>query len=378
MRVIVLEPDPSHGGGSEAVVLSVARGLASRGHEIVLLHDAHGSMMPAYQAFAVETLQRPLPGFARRSPIRTARGMATFVSAVRRSRAQAVVSSHLGYLRHAAVTRRMLGVPFLFHLGLPCVGDSFLLRWSYRNLGTGVAPSEHNAATWSAGGWPDSALHVVPNWVDVDTFVPAADRAAARRALGLPPDGRYVLFLGRICEQKGVTVLLRTFADLGPGYEDVKLLLVGPVAAGYGATLDTTLRAMPDACRGRVIVHPVSAHPERYYQVADVACVPSLGDEAFGLTVVEAMACGVPVLTSDLGMTRGLLGPDHSALLRDPGVVKEWVSGLREWLDDAGARDRCGVSLRKRAVERFGPGSGVSAYEAVLEGMLESRLGERA
>ncbi|MDQ3524023.1 MAG: glycosyltransferase family 4 protein [Chloroflexota bacterium] len=378
MRVMVLEPDPSHGGGSEAVVLSVARGLASRGHEIVLLHDAHGSMMPDYGAFAVETLQRRLPGFAKRSPITTARGMATIVGAVRRSRAQTVVSSHLGYLRHAAVTRRVLGVPFLFHLGLPCVGDSFLLQWSYRNLGTGVAPSEHNAATWSAGGWPDAAMRVVPNWVDVGTFAPAVDRVAARRAVGLPSDGRYVLFLGRICEQKGVTVLLRAFAGLGPGYEDVKLLLVGAVAPGYGATLDASLGAMPDACRARVIVHPVTAQPERYYQAADVACVPSLGDEAFGLTVVEAMACGVPVLTSALGMTHELLGPEHAALLREPGVVKEWVSGLRKWLDDADARGRCGASLRKRAVEQFGPGPGVAAYEAVLEGMLEIRVGGRA
>jgi glycosyltransferase involved in cell wall biosynthesis len=378
LKLLILEPVPAHGGGSEAVMLSLGRGLARRGHKVVLLHDQPGSMTSDYSEFAVDIDTRRLHGFSLRAPASTLRGISTLIASVRKCGAQAVLSSHLGYLRQAALVRRATGVPSLFHLGLPCVGSSPMLRWSYRNLGVGVAPSLHNAATWIEGGWPAGRVGVVPNWVDAERFRPASDVAARRRALELEPEGRYVLLLGRICEQKGVTILLRAFAALGSGYEDVVLLLVGGVSPAYSAVLDAELERMPGTLRSRVVVRPVTPHPEYYYQVADVACVPSMGDEAFGLTVIEAMACGVPVLTSTLGMTPEILGPEHSTLLRRPGDITHWTAGLQAWLDDPDQCRRVGASLRERVVAHYGPEHGLDGYERMLSEITVRSPGGRA
>ncbi|WP_345293614.1 glycosyltransferase family 4 protein [Luteimonas vadosa] len=375
MKLVVVEPTPAHGGGSEAMVLSLARGLAGRGHEIVLVHDQPGSMTADYAAFATDIISTALPGFAFRVPATTMAGVWNLMSTVRRCGAHAGLSSHLGYLRHAALVHRLVRVPFLFHLGLPCVGSTPLLRWSYRNLGFGIAPSAHTAASWEAGGWPRELLGVVPNWVDIERFQPATDVPALRRSLSLEPEARYVLFLGRICEQKGIRVLLRAFADLGPAHEDAVLLLVGGVAPDFADDFEAELGRLPETRRSKVLLRPVTAFPERYYQAADVACVPSLGDEAFGLTVIEAMSCGLPVLTSALGVTPDILGESHADLLRRPGDVAHWTQGLRDLLDNSAHRRRTGISLRDRAVACFGPEPGLDAYEERLIRMTARRRG---
>ena len=366
MRLLVLEPDPSHGGGSEAVILSLSRELAMRGHEIVLLHDTDGSMLPDYRAFIAGAHRVSLPGFSFRAPFRTLGGVARIALAARRLGVDAIVSSHLGFIRHCALVRAMTGIPSCFHLGLPLTSSTASMRTALRRVGHGVAPSRHTLQTWKDGGWPAAALHSIRNWVDSSRFTPAADVRALRGELGLPLDGRILAFVGRVCEQKGVDVLIQAFAALAPGNADVTLVVVGGVAVEYQATLQATLDGLDEAIRGRIILRPVTPTPEKYYAAADVACAPSLVDEAFGLTVLEAMACGVPVVTSPIGIIPDIVGEEDSGLLAPAGDPERLAERLSFWLGPHAPRAACGLRLRERVRQEFGSRSSVDAYENVL------------
>jgi glycosyltransferase involved in cell wall biosynthesis len=235
MRLLALEPDPSHGGGSEAVTLSLSRELAQRGHQVVLLHETEGSMLPDYREFSAEIIRRPLPGFSLRAPARTLACVARIGSLARRLAVDAVMSSHLGFIRHGALVRAIYGIPFLFHLGLPNVGSSRMLRMAYQRMGAGIAPSAHTRLDWEQAGWPAATLHAVRNWVDPQRFRPSPDVAALRRELQMPENTPCVVFVGRVCEQKGVDVLIQAFAQLGAGIDEANLVIVGAVAPDFRA-----------------------------------------------------------------------------------------------------------------------------------------------
>ena len=124
MKLMILEPAPNFGGGSEAVSLDLGRELAKRGHKIVLLHEIEGSMLPAYREFVVEVCQLNLPGFSLRAPLRTLDCAVRIGHLARRIGIDGIFSSHLGYVRIGALIRCIFGVPFCFHLGLPALGST--------------------------------------------------------------------------------------------------------------------------------------------------------------------------------------------------------------------------------------------------------------
>lgn len=331
-------------------------------------------MLGDYEAFASSIARAPLTPFAYRHPLATLRTLAAVARRARAVHADVILSSHLGYLAHAAATRTLLGTPACFHLGLPGPGGrpGHKGAWMYSRIGAGVAPSLHTLRSWRDSGWPAAALHHVPNWVDASRFIPVPDRRTLRTRLGLVADGPIVVFVGRICEQKGIGSLLEAWPAVRARVPGAQLVLVGGLAPGYADVFGELLAAMPAGDRAAVDVRPPVDRPEEFYAVADVVCAPSVQAEAFGLAVVEAMACGVPVVATDLGVTAELLGDEGAALLVPAGEVGALADRLAEWLahPDAAA---VGMKLRAR-VQRMHPiGAGVDAYEGILRTLARSK-----
>ncbi|MDP2810295.1 MAG: glycosyltransferase family 4 protein [Rhodocyclaceae bacterium] len=137
-------------------------------------------------------------------------------------------------------------------------------------------------------------LHVIPNGVDLDAFHPGLreeHRERVHAELGIPPDAPVILFVGSGFERKGVHVLLRAFAAMEN--KAAHLVVVGKdrhlnVASMLAQTLDIDERV--HFLGGREDVRP-------YYGAADLFCLPTLYDPMPN-AALEAMACGLPVITS--------------------------------------------------------------------------------
>jgi len=154
---------------------------------------------------------------------------------------------------------------------------------------------------------------VVPNGVDLDRFrpVPAAQRAAYRAELGLDPDTPVAVCVGRIDAQKGQDVLVRAWASVRAECPDAVLLLVGdgPGRAGLAGDGVRLLGEQPDA--------------PRFYALADVVAFTSQWGEAMALTPLEGMACGRPVVATDVAGVRESVGEGCGAIVPpgDPGAL---------------------------------------------------------
>jgi len=147
---------------------------------------------------------------------------------------------------------------------------------------------------------------VIPPGVDLDRFRPG-DRIAARARLGLTREGRVVVAVRRLVPRMGIDVLLEAMPP------DVLLVVVG----GGPARPALEEHAAKLGIRDRVVfVGEVEDEvlPD-YYRAADIAVLPSVGLEGFGLAALEALACGTPVIGTDAGGLPELLRPLQTDLV---------------------------------------------------------------
>ena len=177
---------------------------------------------------------------------------------------------------------------------------------------------------------------VVPNGVDLARFQPvsAGERVELRRSLGLEPDAPVAVCVGRIDAQKGQDVLVRAWALVRKTCPDAVLLLVGdgPGRAGLG---------QPDGVR------LLGEQPDapRFYALADVVAFASQWGEAMALTPLEGMACGRPVVATDVAGIRESVADGCGAIV-PPGDVDALASALLARLQDGAVADAEGQRAR--------------------------------
>ncbi len=189
-------------------------------------------------------------------------------------------------------------------------------------------------------------LRLIPEAVDHELFRPG-DRgeAAHRLAQRYGIDGPFVLFVSSLWPYKNCEGLLRAFALAKPDLENHRLVVVGP---GRDRAYVEGLRALAERLGIADDVVWVGGVPLEetvdFYRAADVFVYPS-HNETFGLTILEAMACGCPVVTSDRSAMPETAG--GAAVLADPGDPRSIAGAVLRACDTA-------EELRPRGLLRAG------------------------
>jgi glycosyltransferase involved in cell wall biosynthesis len=190
-------------------------------------------------------------------------------------------------------------------------------------------------------GMPAGRVHYLPPGVDLARFrpAPAAERAQLRVAFGWPHDARVVLFVGRLSVEKGAMDLLDAWriADR----RDATLVLVGPDMPGHPWDVGAPGRAFVAqhglADRVRFAGPAVDTAP--LYRAADLFIQPS-HFEAFGSSAVEAMASGLPIVSSGVGGLGDFLADGENAIFHDVKSAPSLAAAIARVLDDDALRTR--------------------------------------
>ena len=214
-----------------------------------------------------------------------------------------------------------------------------------------VSPSamQHFLALYRDMLAPATRLAVIPNGVDTDTFIVSpARRLLARRELGLPPDALVLGCVARLSAQKRPQALLALFARLAPRFPDLYLVLVGT------GPLEAMLRlqvAQLGLAR-RVLFAGFRQHIELLMPAFDLHLLLSK-NEGFGIATIEAMACGVPAVGTDVPGTHDILHDSAGGLLLPLEDEEGACAAVAALLMDAPRRARMGRLARAETVQRY-------------------------
>ncbi len=185
--------------------------------------------------------------------------------------------------------------------------------------------------------------------VDVQRFKPDMQaRLAMREKLDTPMQANVVLFIGRLKKDKGVLDLARAFAMLDDPQGMIWLWIVGPDEDGLGDEIKSACGIQRDRLR----LHGYTQHAEHYMAAADVFCLPSYR-EGFGVTTLEAAACGLPSVGSRIYGVTDAIQEGKTGLLFAAGHVQELAEKLHQLLADESLRQQLGEAAYQRALRDF-------------------------
>lgn len=206
---------------------------------------------------------------------------------------------------------------------------------------------------------------VVPNGVDVGLFKPG-NRQAVRLELGIPAEARVVCFVGNPHIRKD------SFKDF-PTLKKT-LQIVGGREEGENVILLSLGEAAEDEKFGRAILRhiPFQSDPNqlvKYYQVADVYLHPARA-ESFGNVIVEAMACGVPAVASDVGGIPEIITSGETGYLVPVGNADVFARRVIELLRDDQQRVYMGMQARQVVEQRFTEHQMIASYIRIYEEIL--------
>jgi len=371
-------------GGSGVIATETAIALARRGHAVHVFSDElPGRMDPHPPGLASELVFHPVspPSYPqlKQSPYTLAL-TSKIVEVARRERLD-IVHAHYAVPHAAAahLARQVLVaddgptaapriVTTLHGTDITLVGSdaSFLplTRFSIVASDAVTTPSRWLArATHEVLSVPETiAIDVIPNFVDVDRFTPAADADRAGRGRDVP----VVVHVSNFRPLKRLDDVVEIFAQVRAG-RPARLRLIGDGPERPRVEAAIAARGLS----GAVELLGERADLPALLRSADVFLLPS-AVESFGLAALEALACGVPVVASAVGGLPEVIDDGEVGFLRPVGDIAAMAEAVGRLLDDEPLRRRFGTAGRRLAETRFALGPAVDRYLAIYRRVLAS------
>jgi glycosyltransferase involved in cell wall biosynthesis len=386
VRILVLSEQwfPDYAGGTARVVRATAEGLATLGHDIVLIAPRCDPQPEREIANGVD-IRRSLRRCFVPQTVTDVYETRRAISSLSDNRFDLVVSHHVAcataaeslrlecprvLVFHASPFRearhrrstgipvteqwRSLGVePFLYmqeRFALKRIDQILVLSRFSRDL---VLESDPSTA---------DRISIVGGGVDVCSFKPVTDRQGLRARLDVAPDAKLLLTARRLVSRMGLELLLEAFRELHVDDPLTRLVVIGD------GELRTTLeeqRASLKLDTSVTFVGRVSEAALRdWYCAADVFVLPTVAYEGFGMVTAEALACGTPVVGTPVGATREVLAPFDDTLLATEASAGAVANALSDTL--ARASNDMRAACRQYAEDHLSWRNTITKWEDAL------------
>jgi glycosyltransferase involved in cell wall biosynthesis len=238
-----------------------------------------------------------------------------------------------------------------------------------RVVSTSPQEQEHLRSLVSSKG----NIEIIPCGTDICKFG-SVSRAEARQQLGIAPDTKVIFYVGRFDRRKGIETLVRAVGRSRlRGKEQLKLIIGGGSRPGHSDGIE---RDRIEGIVAELGMTEFTHFPGRvgevelpiYYAASDVCVTPS-HYEPFGLVAIEAMACGIPVVASDVGGFQFTVIPEETGLLVPVKNDAAFAAAIDRVLTEPGLGDRLGRAARTR-VEQYFSWDGVASQLSGLYNRL--------
>jgi glycosyltransferase involved in cell wall biosynthesis len=343
--------------GAARHCLELSAALAERGHKVLVVHRPQ--LLVRIGHAGVTTLESD---FARnpRALRRFAEDLALFGADVLHTH---VSSAH----SYGALLRIWRGAPVV----ATAHARHFQLHWPFND--SVIAPSRSTADYHRRVHGLGGRVEVIPNFVDCDATLPATPqrRRTARESLGLGEDALVIGSVGAVEARKRPSDLVRAARSVLEARPEAALVLVGGLEDEREVA---RVRLQARGIEDRVRLPGRREDARSLLAAFDLFALASASEEA-PIAVLEAMAAGLPVISTDVGGLSEMVQDGGTGLLAPPRDVAAFAERLGRLAGDPALRQGMGVAGRRRAEAAFAAGPVVERIEAVLQAAADLRPG---
>ncbi|MES5098715.1 glycosyltransferase family 4 protein [Agrobacterium sp. BA1120] len=208
------------------------------------------------------------------------------------------------------------------------------------------------ATSAKTASYMDVPSTVIMHGIDTERFSPPADKAEAKRALGLDPNQKYAGCFGRVRHQKGTDLFVDAMIAVLPQNPDWEAIIAGR-ATGPHVEFENGLKEKVRAAglADRILFVGEHTNINEWYRTLDLFIAPQRW-EGFGLTPLEAMASGVPVIATDVGAFPELVEGETGEVIARDDLTTMSDSALK-WLKNDEKRLEAAIASRQDVAEKF-------------------------
>jgi glycosyltransferase involved in cell wall biosynthesis len=354
-------------GGQEIRILTESSGMQRRGHRVTLIAPPEAPIAGAGRDLGLDVVALPIAKKRLACLLALRRWLAANRGRVDVLNTHSSTDSWLGALACATLA----GAPPIVrtrHVSTT-VRNRPGTRWLYVHaiahvVTTGEALRRQLARD---NAIPLEHMTSVPTGIDLARFVPG-DAVAARARLGLP-ERRALGIVSTLRSWKGHSYLFEALARDRAAWRDWQVIVVGD--GPYRDRLDLKLAEL--GIGGDIRFAGQQADVVPWLQALDLFVLPSYGEEGVPQAVMQAMACGLPVVSTPVGAIGEAVADGVTGRLVAPRSAEALAAGLAELRDDAALRARYGAAGRERALADFGIDLMLDRMEAIFRRVLAER-----
>jgi|SRR5208282_4915182 len=347
-------------GGQEIRILSEASGMLERGHRVRLVAPPETAIAIAAGRAGIPVIPLPI----RKKGLHDYWSMRRWLGA---SRAQVdIVNTHSStdsWLAAIACSTMRAPPPIVRtrHVSTAINGGA-ATRWLYADATAHIVTTGEalRVQLTSRLRIPGDRVTSVPTGIDLARFVPG-DKTAARQRLGL----RQLPALGCIAtlrNWKGHDYLFEAIALDRKGWGGWTIVVVGD--GPHRPKLEAHLAALGLGDLVQFVGQQDDVVP--WFQAMDLVTLPSYGEEGVPQAIMQAMACGIPVVSTPVGAIAEAVEPERTGILVAPRSAEALSAGLARLRDDEPLRARLGAEARVRALRDFGMAPMLDRMEGIF------------
>ncbi len=212
----------------------------------------------------------------------------------------------------------------------------------------------------------------IPNGVETSLFYPNDEGVAIRSRWGIEPSAPVIGFVGTLDKAhmfKGVDKLIAAFAKLKNPHARLLIVGDGEMRQSYEQLARETGIAEQVVFSGNVPHEQLRA----YYGASDIVVLPSTPPESFGMVLIEANACGRPVVASDIPGVRSVVSDGTTGFLFQAGDEDDLAAKLQTLIDSPELRSQFGQAGLRKVTERYSWAAIAKELEALYQLVLEEK-----
>lgn len=248
-------------------------------------------------------------------------------------------------------------------LGFKRWAHSQLYRWTARWVnGMIVVSDDVKKALHEYAGPLTGKVNVIPNSVDLKRYGRVVDRASIRSELGLSPEHQVFAVVATFKKQKGHKYMIEAAALIIHNFPNLRLLFIGD--GELRRELEDQVRV--SGMQNHVKFLGLRSDVPDLLSASDYFVLPSLW-EGLPVSLIEAMASGLPVIATQVSGTKEVMINNRTGLLVTPGNVDELREAILRFLNHPDEARQMGKAARKRVEENFGAEQQAEAYLSLFE-----------